>query len=207
MFKVPDYSDWTPANADVFWSSIARHDHVVQLYQDDEVFYHTLTGFVLSTIQSNENAVVIATESHLNALEARMERNGFNIDKLISDGGFIPLDVDEIIAEFMVEGEADESRLMETLSSLSRKASHNKKAFRMCGEIAPTLLAQGHREVATKVEHQSEIFNNENPTCIYCAYSKTLFHGDETGLMQVICDAHSKRISGSERHLTQVYYR
>jgi hypothetical protein len=208
MFKVPDYSDWIPAKANVFWGSIARHDHVVQLYQDDEVFYETLTGFVLNTVQSNENAVVIATEPHLNALEARMERNGFDIDKLISRGEFIPLDVDEIIAEFLVDGKADESRLNETFSSLFTNAGYNKKGFRMSGEIAPTLLAQGYTEIATRVEHQSEMFNRKNPTCIYCAYSKKVFDNDRAGLATTICDTHSRLISGSDRgQLTQVFYK
>jgi hypothetical protein len=207
MIKVPDYSDWVPTNVNTFWGDIARYDHVVQLYENDEVFYNTLTGFVLNTIQSNENAVIIATEPHLNALEGRMQRNGLHIDSLISDGQFVPLDVEEVIAEFLIDGVADESRLNETLSSLFTKASCNKKGFRMAGEIAPTLLAQGHTEIATHVEYQSEIFNHENPTCIYCAYSKKVFDNDRTGLATTICETHSRIISGSERQLTQVFYK
>jgi len=207
MNKVPGSDNWISANASAFWSNIARYDHVVQLYDDDEVFIDTLTGFVEDAIHSDENAVVIATDRHLNALERRMARNGLHIDKLMLEVQFIPLDVEEIIAEFMIDGNADESRIKETISSLFIKAGYNKKKFRLSGEIAPTLFAQGHREVATRVEHLTETFNHESPGSIFCAYSKNIFCDNAMNFSDAICDEHSKIIAGSGKLLTQVLYR
>jgi hypothetical protein len=207
MNKVPGSDNWIAANASTFWSNIARYDHVVQLYDNDEIFIDTLTGFVEDAIHSNENAVVIATEPHLNALEKLMARNGMHIDKLMLEGQFIPLDVEEIVAEFMIDGKADESRIKETISNLFIKAGYNKNRFRLSGEIAPTLFAQGHREVAARVEHLTEIFNNEKPGSIFCAYSKNIFCDSAMNFADAICDEHSKIISGSEKQLTQVLYR
>jgi len=207
MNTVPGSDNWIAANASAFWSNIARYDHVVQLYEDDEIFLHTLTGFVEDAIHSDENAVVIATDLHLNALEKRMARNGMQIDKLMLDGQFIPLDVEETIAEFMIDGKADESRIKETISNLFIKAGYNKKRFRLSGEIAPILFAQGHREMATRVEHLTELSNHENPVSIFCAYSKNIFCDNAMNFADTICSEHSKIISGSERQLSRVLYR
>lgn len=207
MNKVPGSDNWISANASIFWSNIARYDHVVQLYEDDEIFLDTLTGFVESAIHSDENAVVIATDIHLNALEKRMARNGMHIDKLMLEGQFIPLDVEETVAEFMIDGKADESRMKETIAGLFIKAGYNKKRFRLSGEIAPTLFGQGHHEVATRVERLTEISNHENPVSIFCAYSKNIFCDNAMNFADTICNEHSKIISGSGKQLTQVLYR
>lgn len=207
MMNTSGKNDWMQANADIFWGDIARRDHVVQLYQNDEILLDTLTGFVQNAIDSNENAMVIATDSHLNALESRIERYGFHIDKLIFDGQFIPLDVEEVIAEFMIDGKAEESHIAETMSGLFTKGVNNNRGFRLCGEIAHTLLAQGHREIATEVERIADSLNHVNPTCVFCIYSKNLVGDDPITYDKVICAQHSKMISGSEKQLTQVFYR
>lgn len=201
------HDNWMQADADVFWGDIARYDHVVQVYQSDEILLETLAGYVQNAIDSNENAMVVATDAHLNALESRIERNGFHIDKMITDGQFIPLDVEEVIAEFMIDGEAEDSRIAEALSSLFTKAVANKKVFRLCGEIAPTLLARGYREIATRVEKMADILNHNNPAGIFCIYSKKTLGDDTVTFDQLVCDQHSKIISGSERQLTRIFYR
>jgi len=201
-----DQDIWMQANADVFWGVIARYDHIVQVYESDEILLEALTGFAQNAIDSNENAMVVATNAHLNALERRIERNGFHIDKLITDGIFIPLDVDEVISEFMIGGTAEESRIVETISGLFTNGVFNKRAFRLCGEIAPTLLANGHRDIATRVERIADRLNHDNPTGIFCIYSKNTVSDDTIAFDQVVCDQHSRIISGSEKQLTTVFY-
>ena len=206
MVKVPGYGDWLHANVNEFWGDIAHSDHVVQFYENDKVYYNTLAGFVQQTISSNENVMVIASEPHLNGLEHRLEESVLNIDDLISDTQFIPLDVEEVISEFTIDGEFDESRLNETLASLYVKAGYNKKRFRLCGEIAPALLAHGYTEIAKRVEHLTEIANRENGVCVYCLYAVSMFGFDSMNLAKSIRDKHSRMISGSEEQLPHLLY-
>ena len=90
------YDDWLIANAETFWSEIAHSHHVLQVYDNDGVFIDAVTGFVQAALNANETAVVTATEAHLNALETRLQAYGLDIEMLISQHRFIPINVEEI---------------------------------------------------------------------------------------------------------------
>ena len=50
------------SKADTFWGEIAPCDHVVQIYETDEIFINALVGFVGDGINSNDSCIVIATQ-------------------------------------------------------------------------------------------------------------------------------------------------
>ena len=207
MNASPEYGKWISVDAHLFWGDIARHDHVIQLYENDGVFLDTLTGFIEAAIHSNENAVVIATDRHLNALEARLGTYGLDIEKMISEIRFIPFNVEEIIAEFMIDGRLDESLLVKTATDLLSKAAYNKRKFKVFGEIAPTLIAQGHAQDALRVEKLFDSVIHDKDSCLYCGYSKKFFGDDIIDYRNSICSVHSKIISGSVKQLTHVVYK
>jgi hypothetical protein len=198
---------WLVANAETFWGEIARCDHVLQIYDNDGVFLDTLTGFVQAAIKADENAVVVATETHLNALEARLRAYGFDIEMLISHNRFIPLNVDDIVIELMDNGKVNESVLSNLRSSFVQMPGYDQRKLRMFGELSPTLLAHGWKESALRLEQLADQNNHENPACIFCAYPKELLNRKTTDLTTNICHAHSKMISGSAKQLTHVFYK
>jgi len=206
MNDVPVYGKWISVDAEQFWTDIARQDHVVQVYENDGVFLDTLTGFIEATIRANENALVIATDRHLNALERRLQSYGIDIEKMISENRFIPFNVEEIISEFMIDGSLDESLLSKVGSDLVIKASYGKRKFKMAGELAPTLMAQGYTDVPLRIEQLFDGVMHEQQFCLYCAYSKKLFNGDLSQFHNPVCEIHSKIISGSVKQLTHVLY-
>ena len=202
---MPVYGKWISVSANEFWTDIARQDHVVQLYENEGVFLDTLTGFIDATIHANENAVIIATDRHLSALEARLQTYGIEIEKMISENRFIPFNVEEIIAEFIIDGSLDETLLLKLTADLHVKASYGNRRFKLFGEIAPTLMAQGYKDTPMRVE---QIFDNafQDKSCIYCGYSKKLFNGELLQYRTPVCEIHSKIISGSVKQLTHVLY-
>jgi hypothetical protein len=206
MNEMPVYGKWISVSADEFWTDIARQDHVVQLYENDGVFLDTLTGFIEATIYANENVVVIATDRHLSALEARLQTYGVEIEKMISENRFIPFNVEEIIAEFMIDGSLDEGLLLKLTSDLLVKASYGNRRFKMFGEIAPTLMAQGYKDIPMRVEQIFDRVFHEHKSCVYCGYSKKLFTGELLQYRSPVCELHSKIISGSVKQLTHVLY-
>jgi len=197
---------WTSVDANVFWNDIARSDHVLQLYENDGVFLDTLTGFIHATIEADQNAVSIATDEHLNALEARLESYGTNIEKMISENRFIPFNVDEIITEFMIDGALDESALVRAAHDLLNKAMYGNRKFKVFGEIAPTLMAHGYKQIAVRVEQLFDCIIHESGSCLYCGYASKLFNEETAVLSHPACNIHSKIISGSIKQLTHVVY-
>jgi len=198
-------NDWQSAQADVFWNDIARFDHVLQLYENDVIFIDTLIGFVESTIRANQIAIVIATNSHLTALEAQLENHGHTIEKLIADHIFIPVSAEDTLDEVFVDDSVDENRFMQVLSNFLDHAKHNQKKVRVFGEMVALLWAQGNKDAALQLEHVANRISKQEAFIRYCAYPKELFTAD--GSDKSVCDCHSKIISGSEQQLDKVTYR
>src|SRR5687767_3168037 len=118
-------STWQTAGADIFWKEIAVHEHVVQLYENDEVFLETLAGFVGGCINAGDCCIVIATKSHLNALNVRLREHVVSVPTLISDYRYIPLDADETLSKFMINDWPDEQLFNQAVSGIIGKAVVN----------------------------------------------------------------------------------
>jgi MEDS: MEthanogen/methylotroph, DcmR Sensory domain len=204
MNEITMSAEWLTTPVDTFWGKTARHEHAIQIYENDDILTNTLTGFMQGIINSNENAVVIATHQHLTALESRLEKLGFKVDELISNDRFIPFDAEEMIDECMIDDEFDETVFAERCGSLIKRATDNKKTFMTCGEIAPLLITQGKKEAAIKLEQLSDKMCSIHHSGLFCIYSKN--HLDNSYLHEAICSCHAKLVSGTEKQLTEVFY-
>src|SRR5215216_1001738 len=132
-------NEWKKANADIFWGEIAPCDHVVQIYKNDGIFMDALAGFVGGGIKAGECVIVIATEAHRNALEQRLASYGIHVSSLIDDDSYIPLDAEETLSKFMVDGWPDETLFMETVSSLIERGECKERRIRAFGEMVALL--------------------------------------------------------------------
>lgn len=201
------HSDWLSADADSFWGDIAHVDHVVQIYENEGILLDALTGFVDTAISANENAVVIATNSHLSALESRLQSYGHNIEALILENKFIPVNADELLTEFLVNEMPDEALFMKTIARLFEHASYNKRKFRAFGEMVAILWAKGNKKATLQLEDFWNDLRSLAPFCLFCAYPKKILSDGISDSAATICGAHSKMISGSEKQLTKILYR
>src|SRR5829696_6201890 len=98
-----DYDqNWQRKETSIFWGEIAPCDHVVQIYENDSVFLDTLAGFVGCGINAGDGVIVIATKTHLQALNSILPSFGVHVDTLVSDDQYLPLDAEETLSQFMV---------------------------------------------------------------------------------------------------------
>jgi len=199
-------TDWNQVKADVFWGEVAPCDHIVQIYESDAVFIDTLAGFVGNGINSGDCCIVIATRSHLDALDRRLTSFGVRIDTLVEDKRYLPLDAEEMLAKFMVNGWPDEQLFINMVSQLIESCRNTKRRIRAFGEMVAILWAQGHSGATVQLEHLWNKFCEKETFCLFCAYPKTGFTGDINSSVNHICDQHSKIISGSESQITEIYY-
>src|SRR6202022_722238 len=109
METLEAYNDWHQSRTDIFWGEIAPCDHVVQIYENDGVFLDALAGFTGCGINAGECVIVIATQAHLNSLEKRLKSFGIHVNSLIEDDRYIPLNAEETLSKFMVNGWPDET--------------------------------------------------------------------------------------------------
>ena len=200
-------TDWKQVKADIFWAEVAPCDHIVQIYESDAVFIDTLAGFVGNGINTGDCCIVIATKTHLEALSEKLANFGVRVDTLIEDKRYMPLIAEEMLSKFMVNGWPDEKLFMQTVSGIIEKCHQTNRRIRAFGEMVAILWAQGHSGATVQLEHLWNKFCEKEAFCLFCAYPKTGFTGDINLSVNHICDQHSKMISGSEKQLTEIYYR
>jgi len=201
----PFYTSWMQSKASAFWDDIAPTDHVIQLYENDHILIDALAGFVGSGINAGDSCVVIATRAHINALNERLREHGIHLQALIEDGRYIPLDAEQTLASFMVDGKINKSLFMEQAASLMARARQNNRRVRAFGEMVALLWEQGNKAATIELEQLWNEYCSEEPFCIFCAYPKSSFKSVDTPLVH-ICGAHSKIITGAASQLTDVYY-
>src|SRR5687768_141840 len=102
--------DGQEQSPEVFWGELAPCDHLVQMYEDDDVFLDSLEGFVSGGLRAGDATVIIATAAHLANLEERLQARGFQLDVATARDQYIALDAEETLAKFLVNGWPDDEK-------------------------------------------------------------------------------------------------
>jgi hypothetical protein len=197
---------WIKTGADSFWKDVAALDHVLQFYENDEVFLETLAGFVGGGINAGDCCIVIATRPHLDSLNLRLREHVVHIDTLIADHRYIQLDAEETLSRFMVNGRPDEGLFNQAMSGVVQTAINDRRNIRAFGEMVSILWRQGLKEATLELERLWTRFCSRYPLSLFCAYSQSDFERDPDGIGHV-CHEHGKLLAGSARQLTTIYYR
>ncbi len=202
-----EHYPWQQSNIQVFWGEIAPSDHMVQFYENDNIFLNTLEGFVGDGFIRGESVIVIATPEHLQSLNARLDSHDFDTQRLKATDQYISLDASECARELLVNGWPDEDRFKNFVSSVMARARKNGKKVRVFGEIVAVLWEQGNAGATVQLEKMWHRIQPEEGFCLYCAYPKCGFTQDVTESIDNICKSHSKVIDGFGRPSTEIYYR
>jgi hypothetical protein len=181
---------------DVFWGEIAPCEHLVQIYEEDEVFLDTVEGFVAGGIQSGDSVIAIATKAHLAALEDRLKERGIDLDEATALDRYIPLNAEQTLSKFIVAGWPDEDLFQQVISELLARARKNGKRVRAFGEMVAVLWSRGHNSATVRLEHLWHHFCQKEAFSLFCAYPKCGFTKDADASMQEICAAHSRLVPG-----------
>lgn len=199
---------WNLSPAQIFWGEIAPTDHVVQVYENDEVFLDTLAGFVGGGINEGDCIILIVTKPHLEQLESRLRSFGIHVDALKSNDKYIALDAQATLDKFMVNGWPDASLFNQTISGVFERAQKKSNCkVRAFGEMVAMLWAGGHSGATVQLEHLWNEFMKGHSFSLFCAYPKSGFTEDPLVSINEICGCHSKLISGKLNSGEHVYYR
>jgi hypothetical protein len=206
MLAGPVKNELQLTKSEIFWGEIAPCDHVVQIYESDAIFLDSLTGFVGGGINAGDAVIVIATEAHLQALHDRLRSYALDVNSLMAEERYIPLNAEETLAKFMVNDWPDEALFMQTVSKLIEKASNKNRRVRAFGEMVALLWAQGNDGATIQLEHLWNKFARKAQFCLFCAYPKAGFTKDINLSIMDICGCHSKVLDGSRRSVTEISY-
>jgi hypothetical protein len=193
-------------NADIFWGEIAPTDHVLQVYENDDILLDALAGFIGGGVKADECVLVMATTVHLAALHRMLTSYGISVSTLVSDERYTPLNAEAMLSKFMRNGYPDEQLFRETISFLFEKAACKGRRVRVFGEMVAVLWEKGYHGAAIQLEHQWNQLKKTKDFTLFCAYPKAGFPSNSDESIKKICDCHTKIIDGSTNQLTEVVY-
>jgi len=199
--------DWSHRSSKDFWAEIAPSEHVVQIYENDKVFLDLLHGFVSEGFDAGDCVIVIATPSHLQALDQRLEASGYNLLQLESNKNYFPLEAEMVLSKFIINDWPDEALFNQVVTDLLSHAKSGLKQFRAFGEMVALLWAKGHVDATVMLEHLWNEFCAKQTFCLFCAYPQSGFTQDAGESVAHICQAHSKLIAGVNQSRTEVFYK
>jgi|SRR6185312_4508256 len=198
---------WKNSNIQVFWGEIAPCEHLVQFYENDHIFLNTLEGFAGSGMLADESIIVIATSQHIDSLNQRLTDRGFNLIDMQESDKYIPINVNDVFSQILVDGWLDEIRFNKYVTDLMNRAKQGNRKVRAFGELVAVLWEQGSCGATVQLEHLWHKLYRELNFTLYCAYPKIGFTQSPTDSIDIICKTHSKIVDGRARPAPEIYYK
>ena len=176
-------------------SEITR-SHEVTFCSDDAAFVFVFTRFIEAALQAGNAVIVVATEPHRNRLLLRLQEHSVDIAAAIEQGRYVSLDVAETLSTFMVNDLPDPARCLKVAGDLvveaAKAAQGEPPRVAVCGEIAPSLWAQGKADAAIQVEHLFDAIAKNCNVDMLCGYVLNGFQSEQEGdFYERICAEHS----------------
>jgi DNA-binding NarL/FixJ family response regulator len=151
--------------------------HEVVSCSDDGSFVDHFACFVETALQLGSPVIVVANESHRAQLAKELKARGWDLAAAIREGRYTSLDAGEILSTFMVNDWPDPAQLEKAVGNLvlevAKRAKSKPSSVAVCGECAPTLLAQGKAEAAIEVEHLWDGLVRRYGFHLLCGYIST----------------------------------
>jgi DNA-binding NarL/FixJ family response regulator len=175
---------------------IAPHRHEVLFCSDDTVLLDSFTRFIAAALKAGDAAIVVATESHREALALRLKTQGLDVDAAIQRGAYVQLDVAKTLSTFMVNDMPDAARFFVAvrgvIGAAAKAAKREHPRVVACGECSPLLWAEGKLDAAIRLEQLWDEAGKTFGVEILCAYALSSFHGEEAKHgFQSICAEHT----------------
>ena len=180
-------------------------------HNDDAAFLLDFACFIEAALNAGNAVIVIATESHRKNLVQRLQAQGVDVATAIEQGSYIPLNVEDTLSTFMVNEFPDPVRFRKVTGDLVARAAQAAKGTHprvvACGELAPTLWAQGNAEAAVQLEHLWDEIAKKYDMATLCGYVLKSFQREqESNIYENICAEHSAvHFQGKSRDRGAVY--
>ena len=192
-----DTNESVPIDADIFWGELAPCEHLVQLYEHDDVFLDTLEGYVYGGLHAGDAVVVIATARHAKDLTERLRRRGVDVDRERRLRNFILLSAEETLHSFVSDdGWPNDDKFYKVVKKiLERARGEEGRRVRAFGEMVVVLWDRGQNAATVRLEHLWDKFcREEKDFSLFCAYPKAGFTDFALKSLQDICALHSRVI-------------
>jgi PAS domain S-box-containing protein len=183
--------DGSPAS-----SNQIERPHVVHFYEEDSSLVRELSLLVGTALVSGDAVIVVATETHRDALAQELRARGLQVATAVAEGRYIPLDASQTLSRFMVNELPEPQRFAEliggTIARARAAANSDQPRVLVFGEMVALLWADGRHEAAIRLEELWNDLATKHSFSLRCAYPMNGFHKHEHAEpFMRICAEHS----------------
>jgi MEDS: MEthanogen/methylotroph, DcmR Sensory domain len=145
MFEPLSTLSWRDSRAIVNSADLLRFcqpeapQHFVQFYSDDSILTQNVAFLLAHTLEAGESGVIIATQSHLEAIEKKLVVAGLDLQNFRDAGRYIPVNATELLPSLLVDGLPAQEKfetIVGDLLRLAASASSDGYVFAF-GELLP----------------------------------------------------------------------
>jgi signal transduction histidine kinase len=160
--------------------------HLVQYYEKEGFLFDRVTDFMSDGLRGNDAAILIATRAHRDGVESRLRRKGVDLNELKSGGRYHPLDAQQTLSLFMVDGTPDPQRFVSTIGPVIQTARGGDRRVLAFGEMVALLWAEGNRDAAVRLEELWNDLAQHETFALLCAYP--ISHFNDAGYAKQFAD-------------------
>jgi PAS domain S-box-containing protein len=175
---------------------VERPMHVVQFYKQDTCLVQDASLRVGTALWNGDAVIVVATETHRNALARELEARGLAVARALAEGRYVQLDASQTLSRFMVSEVPDPQRFAELVGGTIERARAAGKSDQprvvIFGEMVALLWADGRHEAAVRLEKLWNDLATKHSFSLFCAYCINGFNRHEDSEpFKRICAEHS----------------
>ena len=171
---------------------IHTHHHAVQFYGNDISLFTTVGGFISEGLVAGQPAVIIATESHREAIVEQLTTRLIDVKEAERIGDLVLVDADEALATFMTESGPDAEAFERNIGGVMQKILNGRPraVVRAYGEMVDVLWKEGRTEAAIKLEILWNRLATSYQFALLCGYSMGSFY-KQAEQFQEVCRQHT----------------
>jgi DcmR-like sensory protein len=187
----------TPEPWDRLVADARPHDHIVQLYQDQEFLNRAVCRFAGAALANGEGLILVPTLTHWNAFRPRLEAEGVDVDAARERGQLTVVDADGFLPRFMREGMPDSPVFLGLAAEVigqSRDGDRYPKV-RWWGEMVGVLWEQGNVAASLHLEDLFDQLGRKHDVALFCSFLMDNFDGEvHTHMLPRLGTSHSHLI-------------
>ena len=168
-----------------------HRDHIVQFYESDDYLSTAVAAFLGDGLKAGQPAIAIATPSHRQAFQARLQHNGFDLDRLRETGQVLFLDARETLSAFMDGVQLDPRRFRAYIGGMLESTLAGRTA-RAYGEMVDLLWQDENVDAAIQLEDLWNDLAQAHSFSLLCSYAMGGFYKEaHADRFQDVCRAHT----------------
>jgi hypothetical protein len=155
-----------------------NHHHAVQFYGNEYSLFTTVATFLGEGLKTRQPAIVIATESHRQAIEEHLCGRLIDCEQARRNGDLVMLDAEEMLGQFMIGDVPDPDLFEQNVGSVVKQVldGRGRTVVRAYGEMVDVLWKQGRAEAAINLEILWNKLALKHSFALLCGYAMGNFY-------------------------------